>query len=102
MPATCRRSLSWLLLLLLATSSVLPLIAATASQSGDEVVTPCVLTEVIEEGESEESGDFTLLVPTELPAPALAVTYTAHIAEECEFYRAQQRRAHAWRAPPRA
>lgn len=100
MSVAVHRAFTWLLLLLMANSLVLPLIAAIASQSDDDVVAACVLTEVLEEGASDESGDFALQVPTELPAPALAVTYTAHIAEECEFYRAQQRRAHPWHAPP--
>lgn len=94
------RSLAVVLLLLVASSSLLNLAEGAALLTTPDVVTPFVLIELAEETEADESSEFLLFAPAETCEVALEVNYAAHIAEECEDRRACQRKAHFWRGPP--
>jgi hypothetical protein len=95
-----RRCLSVLLLLLLASSMLLPLLTVLTSRAEQKLISPLVLVEAFEAGESDPADEFVPLIPMPPSEPALAIGYTDHIAEECEFYRAQLRKLHFWRGPP--
>ena len=97
-----RRSLAALLLMLVAFSFLLNLVAGTSARADADVRSPFVLVETVEEGEAEESSEFVLLTSAEPCQLAFEVTYAAHIAEECEFDRARHRKDHLLRGPPGA
>lgn len=95
-----RRSLAVLLLMSVAFSSLLNLVFAASTTADADVLSPFVLVESTEEGEFEECDEFALLTETESCALAFEVTYVTHIAEECQFDRAQRLKSHLLRGPP--
>jgi hypothetical protein len=89
-----------LLLTLVAFTSLLNLAVAVAARADTNVLSPFVLVEVVEESETEESGEFVLLADTEPFVLTMKVTNASDIAEECEFDRARHRQPHFLRGPP--
>jgi hypothetical protein len=97
-----RRLLSLLLLVLVATSSLLNLLQDGAAFRSGDLNAPFVLVEQAEECEAEEFDDLGLLPESGPNRLVFDVVYTAHIAEELETDRVRHLRSHFLRGPPSA
>lgn len=97
-----RRLLALLLLVLVATSSLLSLLQDGHSIVRGDFSAPYVLVEEAEASEADEFDDSELLLESAQCVVVLDVACTAHIAEELEFDRVRRLRSHFERGPPTA
>lgn len=97
-----RRILALLLLVWVATSSLLSLLEESHSFVSGDFSAPYVLVEEAEAGEADEVDDSELLLESGPCVVVLNVASVAHIAEELEFDRVRRLRSHFERGPPTA
>lgn len=97
-----RRLWALLLLVWVATSSLLSLLEESHSFASGDFGSPCVLVEEAEVSEADEFDDSELLLASDPCVVVLDVASAAHIAEELEFDRVRRLRSHFERGPPTA